>query len=91
MRGIVSLLLVVCGAAFSLRATPPPAPFGAVPSERQVAWHELEAYAFVHFTINTFTDQEWGYGDESPERFAPTDFDADALVRISMPTRSSAR
>ncbi len=70
--------LVVCSPAAT---TPPPEPFGAVPSARQVAWHELEAYAFVHFTINTFTDKEWGYGDESPELFAPTDFDADALVR----------
>lgn len=57
-----------------------PKPYGAVPSPRQWRWHGREQYAFVHFSINTFTDKEWGFGDEDPKLFDPKDFDADQIV-----------
>lgn len=64
-----------------MSAAPPTC--GPTPSSRQLDWHELRLYGFLHFTVNTFTDAEWGFGDESPDVFAPTDFDADQIVEVA--------
>jgi alpha-L-fucosidase len=74
------VVLLVAGAAPSAE---PPKPFGPVPSARQLLWHDLEVYGFLHFGPNTFTDKEWGYGDESERIFNPTDFDADQIARTA--------
>jgi len=79
-------LALVCGTLISSRAgavdepVAPPRPYGPVPSARQLRWQELETNAFLHFSVNTFTDKEWGYGDESPTVFQPTDFDAEQII-----------
>jgi alpha-L-fucosidase len=54
----------------------PPKALLPVPSAAQLAWHEMETNAFVHFTTNTFTGLEWGNGDESESIFNPTELDA---------------
>ncbi|MBR1744132.1 MAG: alpha-L-fucosidase, partial [Lachnospiraceae bacterium] len=46
------------------------------PSKRQFEFQKTEFYAFVHFTVNTYTDREWGDGSESPQIFYPKSLDA---------------
>ncbi len=52
-----------------------------VPETRQLKLQQTEFYAFVHFTINTYTGREWGDGAESPSLFDPVRFDPDQWVR----------
>lgn len=52
-----------------------------MPSRRQLAWQETEFYAFIHFSVNTFTNREWGDGTEPPSCFAPARLDADQWAR----------
>ena len=75
---IGSILLTTCN-----NDPQPPAPFGALPSPRQIQWHQMEYYMFIHFGPNTFTDKEWGHGDEDPEIFNPSQLDCRQWVRIA--------
>jgi len=74
--------LVVLFLSPSCEQVDAPLPLGPVPSKEQLAWHEMEMNAFIHFTINTYTDREWGDGSESPSLFNPSDFDAGQWVEV---------
>ena len=41
----------------------------------------IDLIGIVHWGLNTYTDREWGYGDEDPGLLAPAKFDADQIVR----------
>jgi len=77
---VATLVTASIGAAFAVE---PPTPYGPVPSPRQLAWEQMEFVGFLHFTVNTFTDKEWGDGDESEKVFNPTDFDARQIVQVA--------
>ena len=75
--------IFLCLSVTACSQVKPPEPFGPLPSERQLAWHEMEYYMFVHFTVNTFTDKEWGYGDEKESVFNPTELDCRQWARVA--------
>ncbi len=81
-KTIPALFLVIFLTGSCARTEAPPAPFGAVPTERQMIWHEMKYHAFIHFGPNTFTDIEWGHGDESPDVFYPTDLDCRQWAKV---------
>ena len=53
-----------------------------VPSENQLRWQDMEMYAFIHYSLNTYTDQEWGFGNEDPQLFNPENLDCRQWVRV---------
>ncbi|XP_074587841.1 alpha-L-fucosidase 1-like [Curcuma longa] len=55
----------------------PPLPVLPIPSASQLQWQRREVIMFFHFGVNTFTDTEWGTGDESPWLFDPDGLNAD--------------
>ena len=58
----------------------PPKPYGAIPTITQLRWQEMEMYCLIHFGVDTYTDKEWGYGDEDPNLVNPVEFDAAQIV-----------
>ena len=82
MKLIPSLILAAFSGICICHAKPSgaPAPYGPLPTQQQVDWLRMEWYAFVHFSLNTFTNKEWGYGDESAELFNPAQFNARDIV-----------
>lgn len=48
----------------------------AVPTARQMMYQNMEFFGFIHFTVNTFTGNEWGTGDEPESIFNPEELDA---------------
>ena len=73
---LVIILLIIISCENSQNVVNP------IPTERQKIWQEMEYYAFIHFNMNTFTNKEWGFGDESPLAFNPSELDTDQWARI---------
>ena len=55
---------------------------GIVPDERQLKWQELGFNALVSYGMNTYTNSEWGNGNEDPELFAPTALDCRQWAKL---------
>lgn len=75
-----------CAAQPSAPAVSPPPPVLPVPTARQLEWQRSEMNMFLHFGPNTFTDREWGTGNEDPSVFQPTQFTPRQWARVARET-----
>jgi alpha-L-fucosidase len=80
MNKLIAILFFSLTVQLSVSSQPPPKPFGALPSPAQLKWHEMEMYCLIHFGVDTYTDKEWGYGDEDPAILNPVHFNAAQIV-----------
>ena len=68
---------VLAAAVWALAAFGRPAPRPALLDRLNSG---VDVIGIIHWGLNTYTDREWGYGDEDPAMLAPEAFDADAIV-----------
>lgn len=82
---LVLLLLFLRGQRNILNAqqVKPPVPCGATPAASQLRWQQMEYYMFIHFGPNTFTNREWGLGNEDPKLFNPAQLDCRQWARTA--------
>jgi alpha-L-fucosidase len=77
---IIYVTLSMCLISLLALSQSAPKPYGVLPSAAQLSWHEMEMYCLIHFGVDTYTDKEWGFGDEDPKILNPTKFDARQIV-----------
>ena len=82
MKQISRLTAVVVLMMLSIGAQAIEKPFGPIPNANQLRWQDMEMYAFIHYSLNTYTDQEWGFGNEDPKLFNPSNLDCRQWARV---------
>ena len=75
---VAALVSASCPAVSVVVDLPSPKPGPALAA--RIAAGDCEVYGIVHWGLNTYTDREWGYGDEDPALLNPAKFDADQIV-----------
>lgn len=85
---IAGLAIVTCDVALAQdrSAVPPPRPLLPIPTASQLDWQRDEMRLFVHFGVNTYSNREWGTGEENPATFIPVDLDPAQWARVAART-----
>ncbi len=78
---VILFFLVIVFA--SCQQSEPPQPYGTCPSEAQLNWHEMEYFSLVCYGLNSYTEEEWAYGDVNPKLFNPSDLNTDQWAKVT--------
>ncbi len=78
----IAIIIMMVSACITMRAQTRYAPFRPLPNENQLRWQDMEMYAFIHYSLNTYTDKEWGFGNEDLKLFNPSDLDCRQWARV---------
>lgn len=84
MKKIITMwaALLTMGLGIAAQTLASNKPYGPLPSKNQLRWQDMEMYAFIHYSLNTYTNQEWGFGNEDLNLFNPSDLDCRQWARV---------
>ena len=82
MKRLMVMMMVLWTAMTATAQNATINPCGPTPNANQLRWQDMEMYAFIHYSLNTYTDQEWGFGNEDPKLFNPSDLDCRQWARV---------
>jgi len=58
-------------------------PNQVAPTDKLIVYQQMEFIGFIHFTMNTFTGKEWGFGDENPQTFNPSQLNVEQWIETA--------
>ncbi|MDN5285574.1 MAG: hypothetical protein JWR38_1848 [Mucilaginibacter sp.] len=80
MKKFISLVVLLIISSVRSFSQAPPKPYGPLPTQGQLDWQETSMYCIIHYGLDTYTNKEWGYGDEDPKLLNPSQFSAMQIV-----------
>lgn len=83
MKTVTFIILLFACATFSPGQEPDIPANPVLPSPQQIAYQNMEIIGFIHYTVNAFTDKEWGDGSESESVFNPSQLDVSQWVEAA--------
>ena len=83
MKSILLVVLLVISTNYLFAQHKNFEPNKVVPTKSMIDYQKQELIGFIHFNMNTFTNKEWGYGDEAEALFNPTKLDVEQWVKAA--------